>query len=70
MKEQSGICPDANEHALFLCINRSKSTRSLEPIKRGVHEVPKTLDDYANEHKDARLSGVVAIGARFWDECY
>lgn len=68
MKEQSGICPDANQHALFLCLNRSKPVPSLEPIQRSVHELPKTLDNQANEYKDARLSGVVAIGAAFWDE--
>ena len=65
---QKGICAEPNLHAQYLLLNvvdedthaiRAKLARTLE-----------LFDHYDNEHYEAMVTGVVAIGVQYWPEVY
>ncbi len=65
---QKGICAEPNLHAQYLLFNvidddfgaiRSKLAQCLE-----------IFDNYEDEHYEAMVTGVVAIGNGFWDDIY
>ncbi|MCP4864152.1 MAG: Dyp-type peroxidase [Alteromonas sp.] len=65
---QKGICAEPNLHAQYLLFNvidddsqavRAKLGRALE-----------VLDYYDNEHYEAMVSGVIAVGSNYWSELY
>ncbi|MEM0909756.1 MAG: Dyp-type peroxidase [Pseudomonadota bacterium] len=65
---QKGICAEPNLHAQYLLFNvidddygaiRSKLAKCLE-----------LFDTYEDEHYEAMVTGVVAIGNGFWDDIY
>ena len=65
---QKGICAEPNLHAQYLLFNvidddsqavRAKLGRALE-----------VLDYFDNEHYEAMVSGVIAVGSNYWSELY
>lgn len=65
---QKGICAEPNLHAQYILLNvidedthaiRAKLARTLE-----------LFEHYDNEHYEAMVTGVVAVGVQYWPEVY
>ncbi|KKO44880.1 peroxidase [Arsukibacterium ikkense] len=67
-REQLGICAEANLHASYLLFN---AVEGQEPILRQkLARVPLLLARLAEHFSEAQLTGVVAVGADYWDSLY
>lgn len=65
---QKGICAEPNLHALFLMFNVIDEDEQVIRVK-----LARTLDLFTHfdeEHYEAMVSGVVAIGSNYWMELY
>lgn len=67
-REQWGICAEANLHGLHLFFNVHEG---YEPVLReALGQLPDIFQQIEEQFSEALFSGVVAIGANFWDELY
>ncbi|AWL13061.1 putative deferrochelatase/peroxidase YfeX [Saliniradius amylolyticus] len=65
---QKGICAEANLHGLFLLFNVVEDDPAL--IRRQLARILGLFDHYDEEHYEAMVSGVVAVGSNYWLELY
>jgi putative iron-dependent peroxidase len=67
-REQFGICAEPNLHGSYLLFNVLDNKNAF--IRTALSRLPALFDDYADQYSEANLTGVVAIGANYWDEFY
>lgn len=67
-REQFGICAEPNLHGTYLLFNALDDKDKF--IRQALSRLPAMFDHYADRFSEANLTGVVAIGANYWDEIY
>lgn len=67
-REQFGICAEPNLHGSYLLFNALDDKNTF--IRAAIARLPALFDDYADQFSEANLTGVIAIGANYWDEFY
>ena len=67
-REQFGICAEPSLHGYYLLFNVIDDDNVY--LKQALSRLPKLFDNYADHYSEANLTGVVAIGANYWDELY
>lgn len=67
-REQFGICAEPNLHGSYLLFNVLDDKNAF--IRTALSRLPALFEDYADQYSEANLTGVVAIGANYWDEFY
>ncbi|UAA38455.1 Dyp-type peroxidase [Paraneptunicella aestuarii] len=65
---QKGICAEPNLHALYLMFNVHEDHD--EEVRRILAQILNIFDHYDDEHYEAMVSGVIAIGSNYWMELY
>jgi len=65
---QKGICAEPNLHALFLMFNVHED-HDVE-VRQKLIEVLNIFEHFDNEHYEAMVSGVIAVGSNYWLELY
>lgn len=65
---QKGICAEPNLHALFLMFNVHED-HDVE-VRQKLVEVLNIFEHFDNEHYEAMVSGVIAVGSNYWLELY
>jgi putative iron-dependent peroxidase len=65
-REQFGICAEPSLHGYYLLFNVLDDKNAH--IRQALSRLPALFDKYADRFSEANLSGVVAIGANYWDE--
>lgn len=67
-REQFGICAEPSLHGYYLMFNVLDDKNAH--IKQALSRLPKLFDKYADRFSESNLTGVVAIGANYWDEIF
>ncbi|WP_159817388.1 Dyp-type peroxidase [Colwellia sp. 20A7] len=67
-REQFGVCAEPNLHGSYLLFNVLDDKNAF--IRTALSRLPELFDDYADQFSEANLTGVIAIGANYWDEFY
>ncbi|MDX1676521.1 Dyp-type peroxidase [Arsukibacterium sp.] len=67
-REQLGICAEANLHASYLLLNALEGQEAI--LRQKLARIPLLLARLADHFSEAQLSGVVAVGADYWDSLY
>ncbi|WP_286233634.1 Dyp-type peroxidase [Thalassotalea sediminis] len=67
-REQFGICAEPSLHGYYLLFNVLDDKNAH--IKQALSRLPALFDKYADRFSEANLTGVVAIGANYWDEIW
>jgi len=67
-REQFGICAEPNLHGSYLLFNALDDKNAF--IRAALSRLPAMFDDYSEQFSEANLTGVIAIGASYWDEFY
>lgn len=65
---QKGICAEPNLHALYLMFNVIDEQDDV--IREKLAKILDVFEHYDEEHYEAMISGVVAIGSNYWMELY
>ncbi len=65
-REQFGICAEPSLHGYYLLFNALDDKNAY--IRKALSRLPALFDDYADRFSEANLTGVIAIGANYWDE--
>ena len=65
-REQFGICAEPNLHGTYLIFNALDDKNAF--LREAISRLPSMFNHYAEQFSEANLSGVVAIGANYWDE--
>ncbi|MBL4908846.1 MAG: Dyp-type peroxidase [Alteromonadaceae bacterium] len=65
-REQFGICAEASLHGYYLLFNALDDKNAF--IRQALSRLPALFEDYADRFSEANLTGVIAIGANYWDE--
>lgn len=68
MQEQLGVTAEANLHGLFLMFNCIDGNEVQ--IREVLSELPSVFEKVADQYFESMLTGMVAIGALYWDELY
>ncbi len=67
-REQFGICAEPSLHGYYLLFNALDDKD--DHIRKALSRLPALFDKYADRFSESNLTGVVAIGANYWDEIY
>jgi putative iron-dependent peroxidase len=67
-REQFGICAEPSLHGYYLLFNVMDDKN--EHVKQALSRLPNLFDKYADRFSESNLTGVVAIGANYWDEIF
>jgi len=67
-REQFGICAEPSLHGYYLLFNALDDKNDY--LRLALSRLPALFDKYADRFSEANLTGVVAIGATYWDEFY
>ncbi|OUR63437.1 peroxidase [Colwellia sp. 39_35_sub15_T18] len=67
-REQFGICAEPNLHGSYLLFNALDDKNAF--IRTALSRLPALFEDYGDQFSEANLTGVIAIGANYWDEFY
>jgi len=67
-REQFGVCAEPNLHGSYLLFNVLDGKNAY--IRMALSRLPALFDDYADQFSEANLTGVIAIGANYWDEFF
>ncbi|WP_206483354.1 Dyp-type peroxidase [Thalassotalea sp. G2M2-11] len=67
-REQFGICAEPSLHGYYLLFNALDDKNSH--IRQALSRLPALFDKYADRFSESNLTGVIAIGANYWDELY
>ena len=67
-REQFGVCAEPNLHGYYLLFNALDDKNTY--IRQALSRLPALFDKYADRFSEANLTGVIAIGANYWDEFY
>jgi len=65
-REQFGICAEPSLHGYYLLFNVLDDKDAH--IRMALSRLPALFDKYADRFSESNLTGVVAIGASYWDE--
>ncbi|GAA0853750.1 Dyp-type peroxidase [Aliiglaciecola litoralis] len=65
---QKGICAEPNLHAQYLMFNVIDDDSQV--VRAKLAHILDVFEHYDNEHYEAMVSGVIAIGASYWTELY
>lgn len=65
---QKGICAEASLHALYLLLNVNDDDDSV--MRNKIAQVVDLFAHYDEEHYEAMVTGVVAIGSSYWHDLY
>lgn len=65
---QKGVCAEPNLHAQYLMFNVLEEDATV--IRSKLASMLKIFEHYDNEHYEAMVSGVVAVGTNYWMELY
>ena len=67
-QEQLGVCAEANIHGLYMLFNANDGR---EDFIRGVlAQLPGLFDQLSERFSESMLTGMVCVGANYWDELY
>ncbi|NQZ08094.1 MAG: Dyp-type peroxidase [Algicola sp.] len=67
-QEQLGVCAEANIHGLYLLFNANDGREAF--IRGVLSQLPALFDELGERFSEAMLTGMVCIGANYWDELY
>ncbi len=67
-REQFGICAEPSLHGYYLLFNALDDKDAH--IRQALSRLPALFDKYADRFSESNLTGVIAIGANYWDELY
>ncbi|WP_448565602.1 Dyp-type peroxidase [Thalassotalea ganghwensis] len=67
-REQFGICAEPSLHGYYLLFNVVDD--DTDYIREALSRLPALFDKYADRFSESNLTGVVAIGANYWDELF
>lgn len=67
-REQFGICAEPNLHGYYIMFNAMDNKNAY--LRKALSRFPAMIDDYADQFSESNLTGVVAVGANFWQELY
>lgn len=67
-REQFGICAEPSLHGYYLLFNVLDNKNAH--IRQALSRLPALFDKYADRFSESNLTGVVAIGANYWDELH
>lgn len=67
-REQFGVCAEPSLHGYYLLFNVLDDKNAL--IRKALSRLPAMFEKYADRFSEANLTGVIAIGANYWDEFY
>ncbi|WP_100657997.1 Dyp-type peroxidase [Alteromonas flava] len=65
---QKGVCAEPNLHAQYLLLN--VVDEDTHAIRAKLAKTLELFDHYDNEHYEAMVTGMVAIGVNYWPEVY
>ncbi|NQY34288.1 MAG: Dyp-type peroxidase [Alteromonadaceae bacterium] len=65
-REQFGICAEPSLHGYYLLFNALDDKNAY--LRQALSRLPALFEKYADRFSEANLTGVVAIGANYWDE--
>jgi putative iron-dependent peroxidase len=65
---QKGICAEPNLHAQYLMLNVIDD--DTQAIRDKLARTLNLFDHYDNEHYEAMVTGIVAVGVQYWPELY
>lgn len=65
---QKGICAEPNLHAQFLMYNILDD--DAQAMRAKLARVLEVFDYFDDEHYEAMVSGVIAVGVQYWSELY
>lgn len=65
---QKGICAEPNLHGFYLTFNVIDEDYAM--LAQKLSQILDVFDHYDDEHYEAMVSGLIAIGTVFWDEIY
>lgn len=68
VQEQLGVTAEANLHGLFLMFNCIDGNE--DQIREVLAEMPSYFEKVADQYFESMLTGMVAVGALYWDELY
>lgn len=68
MQEQLGVTAEANLHGLFLMFNCIDGNEAK--IRSILGELPNYFEKVADQYFESMLTGMIAVGALYWDELY
>ena len=67
-REQFGICAEPSLHGYYLLFNVLDDNNDY--VRQALSRLPALFDKYADRFSESNLTGVVAIGANYWDEIF
>ena len=67
-REQFGICAEPSLHGYYLLFNVLDDKNAH--IRQALSRLPALFDKYADRFSESNLTGVIAIGANYWDELH
>ncbi|RDV26725.1 Dyp-type peroxidase [Alteromonas aestuariivivens] len=65
---QKGVCAEPNLHAQYLFLNVVDD--DTQAVRAKLARVLDIFDHYENEHYEAMVTGMIAVGSGFWTELY
>jgi putative iron-dependent peroxidase len=65
-REQYGVCAEPNLHGTYLFFDAIDDQNA--ELRQALSQIPSLLEQCGNDFSESNLSGVVAIGASYWDE--
>lgn len=65
-REQFGICAEPSLHGYYLLFNVLDDKNAY--VRQVLSRLPALFDKYADQFSESNLTGVIAIGANYWDE--
>ncbi len=68
MQPQKGVCAEPSLHAQYLLFNVVDEDPQV--LREKLSRILDIFDDYENDYFEAMVTGLIAIGAGFWDELY
>lgn len=67
-REQFGVCAEPSLHGYYLLFNVIDDDNSY--LRAALSRMPELFDNFADRFSESNLTGVIAIGANYWDELY
>lgn len=67
-REQFGICAEPSLHGYYLLFNALEDKDNY--LRQALTRLPALFAHYADQFSESNLTGVVGIGANYWDEFY
>jgi putative iron-dependent peroxidase len=67
-REQLGICAEANLHASYLLFNAIEGHEAI--LRQKLAQIALLMTRLAEHFSEAQLTGVIGIGADYWDSLY